>query len=373
MAANRRIFYAGEAMGFAPNSTTTYTPVHGGQQVGINTNYTLQNVQELGQIALYQLIEMIPEIEITAEKVLDGYPLMYHLATQGTIDGSLVGRSNQQTMFAVSVFGDTQSAASGTPTSQIECSGMFWSQSSFNFSTDRPFTESLSLVGNTKTSKSSAYTFTPSFTNTDAPLAMAGSGGVQIRQDMIFYPILGSGYAGTLERSTALDINGQLNAFLTILPADLPGISSSGTNDISASTGDFGCHIQSASVSVSAGRDSILELGRKFPYFRFMNFPVQVTSEFSIIATNLDTNNATEAGIDGQGNNVINRTIKLRSKDGTWIDLGTQNKLQSVSFGGGNADGGNATLSYSYITYDAYLIAHPMDPSNGVGSVVWPY
>lgn len=375
MALNRRIFYATHAVGLAPNSSAVYTPIHGAQSAGLSTNYTLQNIQELGQINLYQLIELIPEIEVTLEKVLDGYPLMYHLATQGTIDGSLVGRSAQQAMCAVSVYTDTQSSASGVPTSSIECSGMFWGTSSFTFPVDRPFTESLTLVGNTRINKNVSPTFLPNFTNTDAPLSLAGSGGTQLRQHMIFFPVLtaSGSTAYTLERSQTLDVNGQVNAFLTILPPDVVGISTSGTNDVFANTGDFGCHIQNITVTVNAGRDAVYELGKKFPYFRFMQFPLSVTTEITTIAGNLDTLQATEAGLDGQGNNVLNRTIKLRCLEGTWIDLGTQNKCQSVSFGGGNADGGNDNLTYSYITYNTYLVSHPQDPSNGQGSVRWPY
>jgi hypothetical protein len=374
MAAPRRIFYATHAIGAAPLSSTNYAVIHGAQTAGVNTNYSLQNIQELGQVALYELIELIPEIEVTIEKVLDGYSPIYHLVTQGTTDGSLAGRSDQQAMIAMSVYGDTQSSASGTPVGQIEMSGMFWSQHSLSFPVDRPFMENCTLVGNNKINKTASPDFTPTFTNTDAPLALAGSGGVQIRNDMIFYPILnGAGYTGGLETVTTLDVNGQSNAFLTILPPDIPGISASGTNDINATTGDFGCHIQNITASVNAGRDAILELGRKYPYYRFMSFPVAVTCEISIIATNVDNNIATEQGLDGLGDNLLNRTIKLRAREGSWLNLGTQNKCQSVSFGGGGADGGNSTLTYSYITYDQYYFAHPEDPSVLLGNIPYPY
>lgn len=371
MPINRRILYATQAVGIAPFNTENYAACHGVQSIGLNTNYTLENIQELGQLAIYQLVEQVPEIECTAEKVLDGYPLLYHLSTQGVSDGSLIGRSNAQCMLALSVYGDTQSAASGTPTSQAEVSGLWFSQSSFTFGTDRPFTESITWVGNNRLNRFSNYTFTPSFTNADAPLAITGSGGVQLRRDMIFFPILGgSGYAAGLENGHLLDVNGQVNAFLTILPPDVVGISSSGTNDVV--NGDFSSHIQSITTSVNVGRDTVLELGRKFPYFRFVNFPVPVTTEIVVIASNVDSLTASEGGLDGQGNNTLNRTIKLRSREGTWIDLGPNNKCQSVSFGGGNADGGNVQTTYSFLTYNQYTITHPADPSNANG-IVWPY
>lgn len=373
MPQNRRVIYATHAIGLAPNSSSSYNLVHGAQSAGVTTNYNLENVQELGQLNIYELIETIPEIEVTTEKVLDGNPLLYHLATQSVIDGSFIGRSNAQCMFAMSVYGDTQNASSGVPTSSIECSGMYWSQSGFNFTTDAPFKETLSLVGNSKANKTASPTFTPNYTNADAPLSLAGSGGVQQRRDLIFYPILATGYAATLEQGTGLDVNGQLNAFLTILPVDIPGISSSGTNDISPSTGDFGAHVQSISVSVAAGRDAVLELGKRFPYARFVNFPTAVNTEITVIASQTDPFTATEAGLDGQGNDTLYRTIKLRSREGTWINLGYNNKCSSVSFTGGDAQGGNASQTFSYINYNQYLVSHPADPSNGQGAVIWPY
>ena len=374
MSQNRRIIYPCHAIGLAPMSTTGYVAVHGVQSAGVTTNYTLEPVLELGQLNIYELKETIPEVEVTSSKVLDGYPLLYHLSTQGVVDGSFIGRSNAQVMFATSVFGDTQSASSGTPTSEISCSGLFWSNSSFAFSTDGPFQETISWIGNNKVAKSSSFDFLPQFTNNDAPLSLAGSGGVQIRKDMIFQPILnGVGYAGGLETTTGLDTNGQLKAFLTILPPEVTGISASGTNDISPTTGDFGCHIQSINVSVAAGREAVLELGKKYPYFRFVNFPTAVTCEISIIGTQADVFNASEAGFDGQGNNTPYRTIKLRAREGLWIDLGTANKCTSVSMAGGDAGGGNVSLTYSYTNYNQYLISHPADPSVLNGNLVWPY
>lgn len=371
---NRRIWYATQAVGAAPLNSTTYTPMHGVQIGGLATNYTLQPIMELSQATIYELKELIPEVTVSLEKVLDGYPLLYHLCTQGAVDGSLVGRSAQQAMIAYSIYPDTFSSASGTPTSQIECSGMWWNELSYTFPLDRPFMENLSLIGNNRVNKTGAADFTPTFTNVDAPLALAGSGGVQIRQDLIFYPILGGvGYAGGLENGSTLDVNGQVIAFYTILPANINGISTSGTNVYTPSSDSFNCHVQSISVSVNAGRDAVYELGHRFPYYRFMNFPIAVTTEITIIATDLDTLTATEAGLDGQGDNSLYQTIKVRSKEGTWIDLGTNNKCQSVSFGGGNADGGNATLTYSYINYDQMLVSHPQDPSIGQGNIRWPY
>ena len=369
--ANRRIFFATQAIGLAPLGSNSYTAVHGAESVGINTNFTLDQVLELGQISLYQLVEQVPEIEVTASKVLDGYPPLYCLSTYGAPNATLVGRSNQRCSLGLSIYGDSQSSASGTPVAQMICSGLYFSQSSFNFTTDGTFKENWTAVGNNRTWISSGFTFQPNFTNTDSPASLAGSGGVNIRKDMIFYPVLTSsvqaGY--NQERGTALDANGQLVAFLTILPPDIYGISSSGTNDRD-STGAFSTHVASITCSTNVGRDAILELGRKEPYYRFANFPVEVNSEITITAINGDFVQATELGVLGDGNNLVNRSIRLRAREGTYIDLGIKNKLASLTYGGGDTGGGQVQLTYSYKTYNDYTVTHPADPSPGIA---YPY
>ena len=371
MAANRRIFFATQALGFAPLGSTTFINLHGGQSAGINTNFTLEAVMELGQISIYQLVEQIPEIEFNAEKKLDGYPLLYHLMTQGSLAGTLVGRSAQRSNVALSIYGDTQSSASGTPVAQAFVSGLYWSSVNYSFSTDQTLTETISAVGNDITWLNSAFTYTPTYNNADTPFALAGSGGVQIRRDIIFYPILGAGDPNfAKETSSTLDVNGQLAAFLTILPPDVNGISSSGTNDRDSS-GNFKTHVTQINAGCSVGRDALLELGRKEPYFRFANFPVEVNYDITTISLLGAQVNASELGLDGLGNNLVNRSCRIRVREGTYIDLGTKGKLSGVTYGGGGADGGQVTTTYSFRTFDDMTISHPSDPS--IANCPWPY
>lgn len=371
--ANHRIFFASRALGIAPYQSTNYTTIHGAQSAGVNVNFSLENIQELGQLALYQLVEMIPEIEITADKVLDGNVLMYHASTQGGTDGSLVGRSNQQCQIAMPVYGDTQGAASGTPQNETVASGMYISQISYTFGTDAPFRESCSWVGNQVLYKTSNFDFSPTgLVGADAPLALAGSGGVQLKQHFVFFPVLGSGdplYAK--ETASTIDGNGQLYAFLTVLPPEV-GVSSSGTNDRDQ-YGNFLAHINSVTCTCNLGRDTILELGRKLPYFRFVTWPVQCTTEIAIVALNAENMNATELGLDGLGNNLVNRSIRIRSRDGTWVDMGETNKLQTISWNGGDANGGNVTATYNYLTYNYFTVSHPQDPSHISNPTSFPY
>ena len=82
---NKRVFWAIFAAGLAGDGETTFTEIHGLQSVGINTSFNLEQVFEIGQIAIYENVEDLPEIEVTLEKVLDGYPLIYHLATPNAV------------------------------------------------------------------------------------------------------------------------------------------------------------------------------------------------------------------------------------------------------------------------------------------------
>lgn len=374
--ANRRIFFAIQSAGIAPYGTYNFIPIRGLQSAAITTNINFEKIFQLGQLALYEQAELVPEIEFTAEKCLDGNPLICHLATNGTTAGSLVGRSNQRCTIALNVFGDTQYSASGVSIAEVDMSGMYWSQSTFTFPMDGAQRESFSAVGNNKLwldiAGGTTMNFSGFFTGADLPYALtSGSGGIQRRQDVIFWPI-GAGPAG-LETANTLDVNGQVAAFLTILPPDIPGISTSGTNNI-GSDGQFACHVQTISVSANLGRDSIYELGRKGPYTRFVAWPVDVTTDIEITGIKWDNISAT---VDpsvyttgpNAGDNTVNRTIRVRNREGTFINCGTNNRLQNTSYTGGDTGGGNVAIKYTYQTSNDLTISHPQDPSH----MAWPY
>lgn len=375
MAANRRIFYGIQSIGFSRYGSTTYIEAHGVQSVGITTTFNLEAVSELGQVEVYENIEVLPEIEMTAEKVIDGYPPLVCLATAGSPNASLVGRSNVRTTIALNVFSDFQTSASGTSISEVTLSGMYWASTNFNLAVDGNYTEAFSAVGNDKVWRDiaggTAMLFSGFFTGNDSPFALtAGSGGVQRRQDMIFYPI-GNG-SPAAESLTTLDENGQLAAFLTILPPDVDGISPSGTNNRD-SGGNFSSHVGDITVGVTLGRDAIYEQGRRGPYHRFANFPIEVTTEINVTATKWDNVTALADGLytsgPNAGNNTTNRSIRIRCREGLFLNLGTKNKLQSTTYSGGDTGGGNVNVQYTYQTQSKLDITHPRDPSN----LPWPW
>ena len=75
-----RVYWAISALGVAPDGSTSATQsefVSGIQSVGITTTFNLEQVFQLGQLSLYQDVEEVPDVEVTVERVLDGFDCMY--------------------------------------------------------------------------------------------------------------------------------------------------------------------------------------------------------------------------------------------------------------------------------------------------------
>jgi len=379
--ANNRIFYACQQVGLKPDgSTDTFSVVHGVQSVGITTNFNLSQVFELGQISIYENIEDIPDVEVTMSKVLDGTPPIYCLATKGATTPTLSGRQNEKSVFALSIFPDTNDSANGVPNSQVECSGMFVSSLAYNFPLEDSFTEDVTLVGNHKIwhadsrvvsggATSNAYgvpdlDFYGGFTDSgEDPSGLTTGGGVNRRENIIF---------GNSTFGSGLNSNSyHRDPDISCLPKEIYGITSSGTNEKDAN-GNFQTHISNISVSCDLGREQILELGRKSPYHRFASFPIEVTTEVEVTAVSGDLISATEEGIlSGTGGgasncsadsgNLSDATIRIATCEGLRIYLGKKNKLASVNYGGGDAGGGNATVSYTFTTFNDFTVMHLSD------------
>ena len=327
--ANRRLYYAVQQAGVSRCGENVFTSIHGLQSFGKNTKFNLEQIFELGQVSLYENSEITPDIDITMEKVLDGYPLIYHLATKGAVSPTIGGRSNVRSTVGWSVYSDEQDSASGTPLKQMTMSGVYVSSLNYDFQVQGAFKESVTLVGNNLVTNN---TFTASaFLNNDSPAAPEG---VNQKHDFLF------GSAGSL------------------LPTEIPGVSSSGTNELTA--GSYGAHVQSIKTSANFGREAMYELGRRGAYHRYMKQPLEVKTEIEVMSLTGDNFTALE-----EQDNLTNQRIVLKTKEGTTIDLGSKNKLESVSYGGANAgsNGGNATNTFSYMTWGEFTVTHPADPS----------
>lgn len=346
-----RIYYPVVQVGFTTLGLGTYTAAHGVQSIGITTNFNLEQVFELSQLEIYENIENVPDIEVTMEKVLDGYPTPYLLGTKGAAAADLAGRTAVKTQIAMVLFDDSQAAATGTPVSQVIMSGMYISSASWTFPVDGNCSESTTWVGNQKVWKTSApYSFSGVFNTTDSPVA-AASGGVQRRENVLFTPTV-----------STLDVNSQVaDPNCTILPGGtngIPGLTSSGTNPKTGTDNSYAAIIQNISVSVDLGREEIFQLGRRTPYFRFVTFPTEVTCDIEVLTTQGDLVSATEDGYLGNGTNLAEKSIRIATHDGLRLNLGTKNKLSSVSQTGADTGGGNMTITFSYSNFNALTVTH---------------
>tara|TARA_R110002167_G_scaffold234188_1_gene439398 strand:- start:563 stop:1576 length:1014 start_codon:yes stop_codon:yes gene_type:complete len=330
MASNNRIFYAVQSVAITPRGTDPITAahiVHGLQSVGMSSTFTLDQVFEMGQIEIYENIEEVADIEVTLEKVIDGYKLIYDLATNGECKTSIVSASKQRSDCYLAVFDDGQDHATGIPQTVCMNSGMYVSSVSYSYSIDGSATESVTLVGNDRFWNTSTTTKNPSavwasnpstnIDGTDTPLS-----GVVRRTDIL----LGAG-GSTLPSEVNLN---------------------EGSDPIGNSSNR---HVQSISVSTDFGQENIQELGRFGPYFRFATFPVEVTAEFEVVSASGDM-----ISVSGSAPNLTNSTIIIKDNAGTVLNLGTSNKLSSVSYSGGDTGGGNATVSYSYSNFNVLTV-----------------
>jgi hypothetical protein len=394
MSDNKRIFYACQAVAICPEGAGITTQrlsadnlAHGVQSVGVTTNFNLEQAFELAQIEIYENIEGVPDVEVTLEKVLDGYPLLYHLATTGIYglgQTGIAARADKKCDLHLGIFdaaanntagalidGDSpDSVINGAAEVEVYCSGMFVSSISYTVPVDGNATESLTLVGNNKEWLTAADgrfdagagsennvaiggAEVAGFDGTDSPLAIQGaSGGIQRREDVIL--------AGSILPLSIKGVGDGLN---------IPVNSGYGNALIDYNNPIQGpiVHIQNFSCSTDLGREDILELGRKTPFFRPANFPVEVTCEIEAITTSGDFVGAYELGapelmqdpitselLNSSGNNLRDECIFLLLRAGYGFDLGNKNKLSSISYGGGDAGGGNASVTYSYSNFNQF-------------------
>ena len=384
-----RIYFANQQVAFRQDgdtSSTAWTVAHGVQSVAVTTTFNLEQAFELGQLSIYENIEGVPDIEVTLSKVLDGYPLLYTLATHNgspaytpstgpLVSPTLAGRSNEKCLVAVGIWPDTSDQTTGsTHVQQMEMSGMFVSSIGYNFPLEDNFSEDLTLVGNNKawanmTSAGEAIGCpNPSwalklasggFGGNDVPLAGAASGNINRRENLSFANSL-SVFAGAEQNYTRI-------------PTEVPGVGSSGWMSPRGNANNA-VHLSTISVSTDLGREELFELGTRQPYARVVTFPIEVTCDIEMISLSGDLINALADGCgsddpcSGIVDNVNNQSIRVVCCEGTSVFLGDKNKLSSVNYGGGDAGGGNVTVSYSYTNFNDFTVMHPHDPSTGI---VW--
>lgn len=390
---NTRVFYAtqGVAVGAigasgivdssnnAPALTKNVAIVHGLQSVGVDTNFNLEQAFELGQLSLYENIEDIPDISVTMQKFLDGYSLIYHLGASCDNDGnelaatstSLAARADTRADIRMVINATTEEAVQddNAAVTELYCSGAYISSVSYTIPTDGTCTEDVTFVGNNKKWITD---------NTDSELLLIdGSNGVDgafttaiFGNDSPAYSGVGSSDGGNvLRRDDVLTSGTTIQGYTTILPDIVEGVATdvanytfgAGTPRPVVNAGPLDpnkAHIQSFSCSVDLGRESINQLGSRTPYSRYVNFPTEVTSTLEVIAIAGDNVSAVETN----RSNLSNHEIVVALADSTVLHLGKKNKVSSVTYGGGDAGGGNATITYNFSNFNDLVVLHSGDP-----------
>lgn len=392
---NKRIFYATQSINLQPVSTGNNEPETmnyrnpnhyvtygngnkwiqplGLQSAGISTTFNTEPVSQLGTLAIYSQVETSPEVEVTLSKLVDGTAPLYSLCTAETTDGNDLITINKDitevstnmvsVRFAVSK--DNTAKATGVMTHHTFCSGMYLNSVSFTFPVDGNATEQVTLVGSRKT-WGGAITV-PNGTNADL---LGQTAGLIVRRQNVAITGANVDLSSTRTRS-ATD---KLTAFpdSTMLPS---GILTQYKRQVAGK--DDTPKVQNITVSANFNRENINELGFFGPYYKYTTFPIEVTSEFELIPVSGDLVNANDFEVytgnpESPGekvedisacglsySNTPNEEIVIKvcgasANDALFIDLGKKNRLTSVNYAGGDTGGGNATVTYSYQTFNKF-------------------
>lgn len=344
-------------------STADLVVAHGVQSFEVTTNFNLEQIFELGRLSLYENYEEVPDIEITIEKVLDGYSMLYHLATPTATNPTLTGRADSRcdVRLVIGLGSDTYIGAGNSGVTELYCSGMYISSESLTFGSDGNFTESTTLVGNDK-----------QWLVDDSNTVLIGAGGAIV--DAFATAVFGTdapdspGQSVLRRQNVVIGSDGITlgsHIFKTVVPSFIEG-ATAGATGVSTGGLSTNCsyipvggslHLNSFSTSVDLGREQINELGAKLPYTRFVSFPVDVTTDLEVTAVAGDNITAS-----GEAKNLSDHSIQIVLDDSTVVQLGNKNKVTSVTYGGGDTGGGNATITYSMINSNDFVVLHSGDP-----------
>ncbi len=302
--ATNRIFYACQAVGFGPGAGGASAALTGVQSVGVNSTFGLEQVFQLGQIEIYENIEGTPEVELTIERVFDSASNLYGLFAGAGQTITQVATLRKSVTLAV--VDDSESVHTNTGgVIGVECTGVYMSNYSANFSVDGTSTDTITVVGNHQAWGAEALTLNKA----------EGTATVAKRQNL--------------------------------------SLSAAG---IAGATGK----VQSATVSIDFGREDLLEFGSKTPYFRAASFPVECSAEVSYNAVSANLSHGSLNFSDGQTADVqgSDSAIKITySAGGGTGNIGISGRCTGMNYSGGDASGGNATVSYSYTGYNNFVYA----------------
>ena len=420
----------------------------GVQDVNMTSNFTLTPIFQLGQSAIYENLEGVPTVEITVSKLLDGRPLLWHLATLDAKTPTLTARTAAYGTFQLGLWPDTEErcfwngndttsnanddineGATGQdrsvmPIGVITCPRCYPSSLGYTINITEGSSENMTLSGNEKVwarakqsnkllpgnvqanTISGDARFNRAFANfrdnDDRP-----ENRIAQYYNVMLRP-LGEFWTQASEwteewRDGTLDYNGVIASNLTdkngaildpdcsVFPIEIPGITLWGTNDVMGNINEAEgvyqadpnfARIQSVAFNVALTRNDINALGYKMPVYKAVQFPVQVTTEITVVSTTDDGIQVSSYSSACQNTSALRPgTIRIAicngegaedsmdesevngDVNGVRIYAGMQNKLTSVSFGQGGTTGGNVQATYSYQTNNDFTVVAKADPN----------
>ena len=338
---NKRIFYASHAVQIKAqedgvnlvqrDAEIAQDPVvMGAQSVSINTNFSLEQIFQLGRLPVYDFVNNDPEIELTLNKVLDGYALIWNLAL-GKNTRSLIAGANTQCNITLGVGGDTdeQVDAGNADYTDILMTGMFMNSVNYTFPTDGNLSEEVGFVGSHRTAVVG-----------DVP-------NLKTNNDVKNGPEHDTPNTTVFRRQNVR----QHGVGTTVWPTAVRSRKCS-----------------SISIAASLNREKMYALGAFAPFHRFVNFPIEITTTFETIA--VDANNDLNLEIAppptascGGGIDWTKEPIFLGICDSDGVltysfNLGSGNKLSSHSYSGGDTGGGNVNETFTYLTYNDLTVTY---------------
>ena len=354
--ANKRVYYACEAVRLNPvlvdGATETragYITPLGIQSIGMSTNFNLEKIYTLGQLAQYDAIEGNPEIEVTLNKIFDGTMPLFVACMGGkasnTEEVSLANGQNNKVDLQFGIYKDIgvlTPSVSGI--SYMECTGMFLKSANYAFPVEGNATEEVVLVGNNKTW-----------------FDVAAGDGIAVEKSA----------TSQVTKSSGIVRRWKINKEKSFMPYGTRGIR----------VGLAGKPpIMNVSFSLDLGREPVYSLGSIDAYTRAVKLPLEINTtietmaqegdfiNISSTAGNFSCPTVAEPVNTTSGDGGKNCTIRLclcgaSTGDELLIDLGNKNVLNTVSFAGGDAGGGNLTSTYNFTTANTFS----MKASSAIG------
>jgi hypothetical protein len=317
------------------------------QSVGVSSSLEYEQVFELGRLQIFENVEGIPSVEITLERNIGVYSGVDSTKLDAfTYDGTLwhlCGAPSQGASPKVSTAANrrfnlnmtTYDDVDLSSNSDVRATGLYLSNYSLNFAIEGPATESVTLVGNTLIWNSGN---------------MPTGGTFERHVDTTFEQTFEAN-SGVIARKHVTALKLDKDSSVNVLK------------------------VQSLSFSISFDREDLFELaGGKSPYFKAAGFPVETTLELELLANSDSSAAPPYSGFrfserKSQGDpartaqHLIPNNCDVNGQtDQAFIEAGNRKfkfgdmNWTGSSRSGGDAGGGNATITHSFQGFNYYTV-----------------